>query len=474
LRASRKYLNSRPHDGCEAEGGHGLKARLLLLTALVGALLGSWMGPALAQESDPAVTTTTVAPEGEVGEATERLISTLDYDAVTEEGAEPEEVPVEGAEVTVTTEGGDDLGTFESDGEGKLDIPLPGPGAYTAALNPDTLPDGVEPKDAENIIREVTVNPNEAKRLLFPLQQEGAIAESSGEGQIAQIARLTVEGIKFGLVLAMMSVGLSLIFGTTGLVNFAHGELVTIGAVVAWYINSWGIVLPLAAVLAMMVSFGIGSGIDSGLWRPLRKKGTSLIAMLVITIGMSIFLRYFILYIFGGRPKAYEQFVVQEGIDFGFVTIAPKDLWSIVISVVVLTAVGLVLTKTRVGKAIRAVADNRDLAESSGINVARVINTVWGAGAALACLGGVLFSIGEFVDWQAGFRLLLLIFASVTLGGLGTAYGALVGSLIIGILIQVSTIWIPTELKNVGALAVLIIILVVRPQGILGQRERIG
>lgn len=450
-----------------------MKTRLLLLTALVGALLGSWMGPALAQTEDPASTTTSVPGEAPT-EATEKLIGVLDYDATAEEGAEPEEVPVEGAEVTVTTADGEELGTFETDAEGMLDIPLPGPGAYTASLNPDSLPDGVEPKDPENLIREVTVNPNEQKRLLFPLQQEGAVAKSGGESKLAQIGRLTVEGIKFGLTIAMMAVGLSLIFGTTGLVNFAHGELVTIGAVVTWYINSWGVVLPLAAVLAMMVSFGVGSGIDVGLWRPLRRRGTSLIAMLVITIGMSLFIRYFILYWFGGRPKAYEQFVVQDGIDLGFVTVAPKDLWAIGISVVVLATVGFVLQKTRVGKAIRAVADNRDLAESSGINVARVITTVWGAGAALACLGGVLFSIGEFVDWQAGFRLLLLVFAGVTLGGLGTAYGALVGSLIVGILIQVSTIWIPTELKNVGALAVLILILVFRPQGILGQRERIG
>ncbi|MEL7208811.1 MAG: branched-chain amino acid ABC transporter permease, partial [Actinomycetota bacterium] len=310
-------------------------------------------------------------------------------------------------------------------------------------------------------------------RQLFRLRIEGT-GGGGGENKLEEIARLTVEGIKFGLTIAMMAVGLSLIFGTTGLVNFAHGELVTIGAVVAWYINDWGVVLPLAAILAMMVSFGFGSGLDAGLWRPLRRRGTSLIAMLVVTIGLSLFLRYGVLYIFGGRPKAYKQYVVQDGVELGFVTVAPKDLFAIVISIVVLGSVGLILQRTRVGKAIRAVSDNRDLAESSGINVDRIINTVWGAGAALACLGGVLFSIGEFVDWQAGFRLLLLIFAGVTLGGLGTAYGAFVGSVIVGIFIQVSTVWIPTELKNVGALVVLIVILVFRPQGILGQRERIG
>jgi neutral amino acid transport system permease protein len=120
------------------------------------------------------------------------------------------------------------------------------------------------------------------------------------------------------------------------------------------------------------------------------------------------------------------------------------------------------------------VADNADLARSSGINVDRVILVVWGAGATLATLGGVFFGLSDLVDWTFGFKLLLLMFAGVTLGGLGTAFGAFVGSLIVGIIIQVSTLWISPELKNVSALALLILILVVRPQGIFGRRERIG
>jgi neutral amino acid transport system permease protein len=140
----------------------------------------------------------------------------------------------------------------------------------------------------------------------------------------------------------------------------------------------------------------------------------------------------------------------------------------------VLVGVALVLQKTRIGKAMRAVADNRDLAESSGINVGRVINVVWAAGTGLAALGGILLGMAEQVGWLMGFQLLLLMFAGVILGGLGTAYGALVGSLVVGVFIQLSTLVIPTDLKNVGALLMLIVILVIRPQGILGQAERIG
>jgi branched-chain amino acid transport system permease protein len=181
-----------------------------------------------------------------------------------------------------------------------------------------------------------------------------------------------------------------------------------------------------------------------------------------------------ILYIFRGDPRSYGQYAIQNGIAIGPILLPAKDLWSIGISVLMLLAVGLTLQKTKVGKAMRAVSDNRDLAESSGIDVQRVILVVWAVGSGLAGLGGVLWGLGESVSWLMGFRLLLLIFAGVILGGLGTAYGALVGSIVVGVFIQMSTLVIPTELKNVGALAMLVVILVVRPQGIMGRPERIG
>lgn len=143
-------------------------------------------------------------------------------------------------------------------------------------------------------------------------------------------------------------------------------------------------------------------------------------------------------------------------------------------SFAVLTIVGLLLQKTKLGTAMRAVADNRDLAESSGIDVRRTILAVWIAGSALAGLGGIFIGLTQQVSWQMGERQLLLIFAAVTLGGLGTAYGAMVGGLAIGVASEMSTLWLDNDLKIMIALTVLIIILIVRPQGILGQRERFG
>jgi branched-chain amino acid transport system permease protein len=137
-------------------------------------------------------------------------------------------------------------------------------------------------------------------------------------------------------------------------------------------------------------------------------------------------------------------------------------------------ATAYALLRTRIGKATRAVADNPALAAASGIDVDRVIKVVWISGAVLAGLSGILLGLAQGVNFQMGFQILLLIFAAVTLGGLGTAFGALLGSLVVGLFISLSTLWIPIELKNVGALGILIVILLVRPQGILGSAQRVG
>lgn len=145
------------------------------------------------------------------------------------------------------------------------------------------------------------------------------------------------------------------------------------------------------------------------------------------------------------------------------------------ISIVVLLGVAFFLLRTRLGKATRAVSDNTSLAAASGIDVDRVIRIVWVIGGALAGLSGILYAFYRpGVSWDMGFQILLLIFAAVTLGGLGTAFGALVGSLVVGVFVEISTLWIPSDMKYVGALAILILVLLFRPQGILGRKERIG
>lgn len=376
---------------------------------------------------------------------------------------------IEDVQIEVTTPDGAEVESVETDEEGRWSVDLPGPGQYVVTLDEGDLPEGVELAGADT--RTVTVDEGRRQAVIIGLEDG---SRGSGGGTIRAV-QLLVDGIRFGLLIAMAAVGLSLIFGTTGLTNFAHGELVTIGAVAAWYINvQGGVPLIPATILAMIVGAAVGALNELALWRPLRRRGTGLIAALVVSIGLSLLLRYLIQVVYGGRSSPYQGYQGGRAVDYGIFTMTNADLASVIISVVVLVLVALMLQRTKIGKAMRAVSDNRDLAASSGIDVNRVILVVWMMGGALAALGGVLLGLSDQVQWDMGFRLLLLMFAGVTLGGLGTAYGALVGSLIVGVFVQMSTLVIPNDVKYVGGLLLLIVILVIRPQGILGSRARVG
>jgi neutral amino acid transport system permease protein len=377
--------------------------------------------------------------------------------------------PIANVDVTVKSSDGKEIDTATTDETGRWEVALPGPGKYTVTLDTGGLPKGITLRGTET--RTVTVDANRKQGVIFALDN----AASGGGGGPVRAVQLLVDGIRFGLLIAMASIGLSLIFGTTGLTNFAHGELVTAGALVAYFVNvGLGVPLIAAAIIAMIAGAAIGALNELGLWRPLRRRGTGLIAALVVSIGLSLLLRYLFQVIYGGFSNAYTDYRGELAVDYGLFRMTNVALATIIICLVMLILVALMLQRTRIGKAMRAVADNRDLAASSGINVNQVILVVWMMGGALAALGGVLLGLSDEVQWDMGFRLLLLMFAGVTLGGLGTAYGALVGSLVVGIFVQMSTLIIPNDVKYVGGLLLLIVILIIRPQGILGARVRVG
>lgn len=344
-------------------------------------------------------------------------------------------------------------------------------GPWTVTVDEASLPPDVSLREGTPTARDVTVKAGLPVVVQF-FFGEGSSARGSDLDRAAQLA---AEGIRFGLIIALAAIGLSLIFGTTGLTNFAHGEIVTAGALIAWFLNVVvGIQLIGASILTVILMGIFGATLDKGLWAPLRRRGTGLIAAMIVSIGLAVFLRYFYLYLFGGATRPFDDYSGLAGVAIGPVTLTVVDYASMGIAVVVLALVIFALLRTRIGKATRAVSDNPSLAAASGIDVERVITVVWSAGAACAGLAGVLLAISQQVSFQLGFQVLLLVFAAVTLGGLGTAFGALVGSMIVGMFIQISTLVIPPELKNVGALGILIIVLMIRPNGILGLRERIG
>ena len=291
-----------------------------------------------------------------------------------------------------------------------------------------------------------------------------------------QLVERLVNGLNFGLMLGLAAIGLSLVFGTTGLSNFAHAEMVTFGAIMTLLFSvTFGWPIWLAIAIALVLSAVFGLALDAGLWRPLRRKGVGVVQLMIVSIGLSLALRYIFQFFIGGGTEQLPGSSQQKIDILGPIKLSIIDMFSMGLSIVVIVAFAVWLTYTRLGKATRAVSDNPSLAAASGIDVDQVVRYVWIIAAALAGLAGVLWAyFRPGIKWDMGAQILLLLFAAVTLGGLGTAYGALVGSIIVGLLVEISTLWIPSDLKYVGGLGVLIIILLFRPQGILGRRERIG
>lgn len=378
--------------------------------------------------------------------------------------------PVAGVVITVSNDSGfSETATSGTDGTWK--VIAPGGGSYTVELDTATLPSGVTLTNPDETKRTVNAFDGFGATVQFPLGEDTRPTTSFA----AKASQLFVDGLLFGLILAMAGVGLSLVYGTTGLTNFAQGELITMGALACiFFNNALGLDFAISAALAVLVCAVLGSVQDRVLWKQLRKRGTGLIAMLVVSIGLGMFLRYLFLFIFGGDTQQFRSYNGQAGLELGPVSITPKAIVGALVAISLLAATAWWLLRTRLGKASRAVADNPALASASGIDVERVINVVWFLGGGLAAFSGVLLAMSQGVGWQMGFSILLLVFAGVTLGGLGTAFGALVGSLIVGLIIELSTLWVPPELKSVTALFIMIVILLVRPQGILGRRERVG
>ncbi len=393
--------------------------------------------------------------------------------------------PVSDVKITVVDSSGKEVGKGTSNATGVFDIPLPGKSidvlgnTYTVKIDKASLPKGAALRDPKQLSLKVTPKLDTDIYVTFPIGNATA-AES---GWLVQGLQLAVGGLVFSLLLAMAALGLSMIFGTTGLTNFAHGELITFGALVAYGVDSLpgtihiggvNITLAVSIIVAAIASAGFGWLNDRVLWRPLRRRGTGLVAMMVVSIGLSILLRSIYQYVAGASTHQYSQFSSPLPYHIGPILVTPKDIFVVLFSLVVLVLVVVALQRTKLGKATRAVADNTALAAATGINVDRVISVVWIVGAMLAGLSGVLLGMTQGFDYQLGFKILLLVFAATVLGGLGTAWGAIVGALIMGLFVEVSTLIIPAELKFTGALVVLIVVLLIRPQGLLGKAQRVG
>jgi neutral amino acid transport system permease protein len=287
------------------------------------------------------------------------------------------------------------------------------------------------------------------------------------------VAQVGLNGLSLGAIYALGAVGLTLVYGILKLVNFAHGDFLTFGAYMAYLVNvTWGLPLVAAIFWAMVMTAILGIILERVMWRPMRARRAGLLQLLLMSIGLAFIIRAFVQYVWGTDIRTLDV-NVTETVSFLGLTIGRTELIVIGIGFVVLLGIGLMLRMTLLGKQMRALSDDIELAETTGIDTSRVILYTWIFAGALAGLAGVLSGAITNLRPELGFELLLPIFAAVVLGGIGDAFGALAGGIILGLVIEWSTLFFDARWKVTIGFVALIVVLIVRPQGIFGRARAI-
>jgi neutral amino acid transport system permease protein len=287
--------------------------------------------------------------------------------------------------------------------------------------------------------------------------------------------QLLANGLVTGSVIAIAAVGVSLVYGILRLVNFAYGDFMAFGALAAYAFNGpLGIPLVPATLLGMALTAVLSVALDLTLWRPLRARRAGFMSLFLASIGLALVLRQALLFGYGPQPQQFRVDPYKVYV-LGSVRLSEAQFVSIVTAATVIVALGIFLARTTLGRTMRALADDRELAAIAGVDVGRVIALTWVLSGLLAGIAGVLAGLVQTTfDPDFGFTLLLPIFAAVVLGGIGSAYGALAGGLLLGVAMELST-WssffggVDPVYKPVVAFAVLAGALMVRPQGLFGR-----
>ena len=285
---------------------------------------------------------------------------------------------------------------------------------------------------------------------------------------------LFLASVGFGLVtasvLAIASVGFTLQFGVTDVLNLAYGAVMILSAYVAYQVNVQGISVWIG-LLAAVAAGSLASVVLNGvIYTPFQRRGATPTTMVIVSLGMTLIIEFGVAAVAGGVGVSYAM---GNGPTFraGGLNLTGVQLIVMVLAVVVMAGVHVLLRYTKLGKAMRATAANRTLARNCGIRTGRVITATWAVTGALCGLAGTVFAIdaGSF-DASSTDLFLVLILAAVFLGGPGQAYGAMLGALVIGLATEVSAVFIPADYKYVIAFVALLIMLGVRPAGLLGAR----
>lgn len=280
-----------------------------------------------------------------------------------------------------------------------------------------------------------------------------------------ETAQLLINGLAVGSIISLVAVGLTLTFGILRLPNFAQGDLMTVGAYLTWVTNIAGLNVWLSMVVGAVGTVAVMLLTEVFLWKPMRKIRAQPTTLIIISIGLALFLRSTILLIWGGSNQSYDL-PVLTALDIFGLKVAFYRLVAIGLSLLAIIALHFLLQNSKIGKAMRAVADNIDLARVSGINVERVVIWTWVIAGVLTALAGANYGLITAVRPNMGWFLILPIFASVILGGIGNPYGAITGAYVIGIAQELSVPVLGSQYKLGVALAIMVIMLLLRPQGL--------
>ncbi|MBN2372405.1 branched-chain amino acid ABC transporter permease [bacterium] len=301
------------------------------------------------------------------------------------------------------------------------------------------------------------------------------------------MAELIVYGIILGSIIALGSIGLTLIWGITDLFNCAHGDQITVGAYTAFVFTSlfsnmgilqgkvgpfsfcWGVLL--AFIPAVIISVVLALIIDRWVYKPLRHSGAHFITSFIASIGVAWVLRGFIYIIWGADFHFYSSGLRTVAFLPLGIKLRIDEIFIVVIAWMAVALVYLFLAKTKKGKALRALADNPGLARISGIDTEYMIKWAWGIAGTLIAIAGILYGIETQLRPEMGWIFLLPLFAAIILGGKGSITGALIGGLLLGIAQQVSTAWLLPTYKPAIAFIIMIAVLIFRPKGIFGRRH---
>jgi neutral amino acid transport system permease protein len=287
--------------------------------------------------------------------------------------------------------------------------------------------------------------------------------------------QLVANGLVTGSVIALAAVGVSIVYGILRLVNFAYGDYMTFGAFMGVLFDvTLGLPILPSALLAMFATAVLSVVLELVLWRPLRARSAGFMSLFLVSVGLALVLRHVIFLVAGPQPRSYDVDPYKVYV-IGSVRLAGAQGIAIVVAAVGIVLVGLLIARSPVGRMMRAVADDLPLAAVSGVRTSRVILFTWILSGLLAGLAGVLAGLVQSsFDPNLGFTLLLPIFAAVVLGGIGSSYGALAGGLVLGLAMELST-WdelaggVDATYKPVVAFAALVLVLLLRPQGLLGR-----